>query len=106
MSVTVAGRDAPALVDTSVVTLGDGSLGLVSPDPSWLPADGTVVLTAGDRRLAGTARVVRSGPAYEETRGRLRAQAGRLARWRLRRDQPVVLVDVAGGGQAKSPSAR
>jgi hypothetical protein len=74
-----------------VVELGDGTLGwLGSPEPE---SGATVTVTGDEGAEVGTARVVRSGTAYEEVRARLRRSASRPGRWRLRRDGVVVLVE-------------
>jgi hypothetical protein len=92
MTVQVAGTEAP-LLDTLVVTLGDGRLGFSGVIGHVADLDGATIELTGDQTVWGVARLVRSGTAYEEVRGRTRQADGWSARWRSRRDDAVVLID-------------
>jgi hypothetical protein len=99
----------PATTRARLVPLSDGRIGLW---PEYdVVADGQAVTVCaehvGSPELAGTAEVVRSGRAYDESRVRIRRKYG--WRGRLARTDPVVLVRLHESwqvvGNAREPRA-
>lgn len=98
MTVRTAPRASPVLDDALVVTLHDGRPGFsariaevrqLDRAPLLLFADG-----ATEPTVTGVARVLRSGTAYEEVRGRTRDAEPWWARGRRRADNAVVVLDL------------
>ena len=100
MAVRTAPRASP-LLEALVVTLHDGRVGFSARVGDVSQVDGApLLLYAGDSLVhEGVARVVRSGAAYDEVRGRTRRALGWWDRGRLRAENAAVVLDP---GQAES----
>jgi hypothetical protein len=96
MTVRTAPRASP-LLEALVVTLHDGRPGFSARIDEVRQVDGApLLLYAGEATeptYAGIARVLRSGAAYEEVRGRTREAEPWWARGRHRADNAVVVLD-------------
>ena len=97
MTVRTAPRASP-LLEALVVTLHDGRPGFSARIADVRQVDGAPLLLfadgASEASVTGVARVVRSGTAYEEVRGRTRQAESWWARGARRADNAVVVLDL------------
>lgn len=97
MVVRTAPKASP-LLETLVVTLHDGRVGFCARLAEVRQVDEARLLLyaagATEPTHKGVARVVRSGSAYEEVRGRTRQAGSWWARGARRADNAVVVLDV------------
>jgi hypothetical protein len=97
MVVRTAPKASPLLV-ALVVTLHDGRPGFSARIAEVRQVDGAPLLLfadgASEAPVTGVARVVRSGTAYDEVRGRTREAESWWARAARRADNAVVVIDV------------
>ena len=97
MVVRTAPKASP-LLQALVVTLHDGRPGFSARIADVRQVDGARVLLfaegASEASATGVARVLRSGTAYEEVRGRTREAESLWARGARRGDNAVVVLDV------------
>jgi hypothetical protein len=96
MQVRTAPQASP-LLEALVVPLHDGRHGFSARIAHVRQVDGAALLLYADGAsaptLTGVARVVRSGTAYDEVRGRTRAAESWWARGPRRADNAVVVLD-------------
>jgi hypothetical protein len=96
MVVRTAPRASP-LLEALVVTMHDGRPGFSARIADVRQVDGAPLLLsvpgAAEASVTGVARVVRSGTAYEEVRGRTRQAASWWARGARRADNAVVVLE-------------
>jgi hypothetical protein len=102
MAVRTAPRASPVVEDALVVTLHDGRPGFSARIADVRQLDGAPLLLhaqgaegAAEAAITGTARVLRSGTAYDEVRGRTREAESFWARGARRADNAVVVVDAS-----------
>lgn len=105
MVVRTAPKASP-LLEALVVTLHDGRAGFSARIGDARQVDGAHLLLFArgetEATVTGVARVLRSGAAYEEVRGRTRQARPWWARGARRADNAVVVLDVAPEPQANS----
>jgi hypothetical protein len=96
MVVRTAPRASP-LLEALVVTMHDGRPGFSARIADVRQVDGAPLLLfvpgAAEPSVTGVARVVRSGTAYEEVRGRTREAESWWARGARRADNAVVVLE-------------
>jgi len=96
MVVRTAPKASP-LLEAVVVTLHDGRLGFSARVGDVRQVDGSPLHLADradpEATATGVARVVRSGTAYDEVRGRTREALPWWGRGRLRAENAVVVLD-------------
>jgi hypothetical protein len=105
MVVRTAPRASP-LLEALVVALHDGRVGFSARIGDVRQVDGAPLLLYAEGLVEpaheGVARVLRSGAAYDEVRGRTRHAVSWWARGARRADNAVVVLDVAPQPQANS----